>query len=177
MTIEALRDQLPDFAKDIRLNISSVLKEDAASGLKLNQIHGIALASAYATKHAGVIAAFEAETAAVLSEAEINAARGAATVMAMNNVYYRFVHLVSDQDYSKLPAGLRMNMIGAPGIEKVDFELYSLAVSAMNGCGMCMDAHVAQAEKHGITKQGVQQTIKIGAVVAALAQALVIAKL
>jgi alkyl hydroperoxide reductase subunit D len=90
----------------------------------------------------------------------------------MNNVYYRFVHLVSDKEYGKLPAKLRMNVIGSPGIAKVDFELYALAVSAINGCGMCMDAHVHEVAKAGVSRVGVQSAIRIAAVVNATAQAL-----
>ena len=100
--------------------------------------------------------------------------KAATTIMAMNNIYYRFVHLASGEDYARMPAGLRMNVIGNPGIEKVDFELYSLAVSAINGCGMCIDAHVAQLEKAGVSKSGIQHTIKIAAVVNAAAQAFAI---
>ena len=61
--------------------------------------------------------------------------------MAMNNIYYRFVHLVHAADYKTMPAKLRMNAMAKPGVDKVDFELWSLAVSAVNGCGMCLEAH------------------------------------
>lgn len=115
-----------------------------------------------------------AEASGTLSEAELQAAKSAAAVMGMNNVYYRFLHLVSDKDYGKMPARLRMNVIGNPGIAKVDFELYSLAVSAINGCGMCMDAHVHEIIKGGVSKNGIQSCIRIAAVVNAAAQALVI---
>jgi len=169
MSVEALRDSLGEHAKDIRLNLGSVLTTDGAPDLTQNQIFGIALASAYSTKNAAVISAVLADASGTLSEAEVNAAKSAATVMAMNNVYYRFVHLVSDKEYGKLPAKLRMNVIGAPGIPKVDFELYSLAVSAINGCGMCMDAHVHEVIKGGITPLGVQSAIRIGAVINAAA--------
>ena len=73
-----------------------------------------------------------------------------------------------------MPAGLRMNIIGKPGIDKVDFELMSLAVSAINGCGMCIDAHVHEVIKGGASKQGVQSTIRIAAILSAAAQALII---
>ncbi len=172
--IDALRDLLPDFAKDIRLNLSSVIKQDPNSGLTLNQVYGIALASAYATKHPAVIAAIAGETAATLSAEEINAAKAAATVMAMNNVYYRFIHLAHDTELSQLPAGLRMNVIAAPGIDKVTFELYSLAVSAINGCGLCIESHAAAVQKHNVSKPGVQHCVRVSAVVAAAAQALCI---
>jgi alkyl hydroperoxide reductase subunit D len=91
--------------------------------------------------------------------------------MAMNNIYYRFTHLVSDKDIAKLPAKLRMNVIGSPGIAKADFELMSLAVSAINGCGMCMDAHVHELAKVGVSKNGIQSTVRIAAVINAAAKA------
>lgn len=172
MALESLKNKIGDFAKDIRLNLSSVLTVEGAPDLTQNQIYGIALASAYSTRNASVIDAINSEVASTLSTAEIQAAKAAATIMAMNNIYYRFIHLVSDKEYSKLPAKLRMNVIASPGIEKVDFELYSLAVSAINGCGMCMDAHVHEVTKAGVTKIGVQSAIRIAAVINAATQAL-----
>src|SRR5204862_96628 len=73
--------------------------------------------------------------------AHVSAAHAAASIMAMNNVYYRFLHLVEDAEYAKLPARLRMNVIGSPGIARADFELLALAVSAINGCGTCVASH------------------------------------
>ncbi len=174
MTVEDLRQHLPEYAKDTKLNLSKVLSEEGAEGLTLNQIHSIALAAAYATKSSAVIAAVTDETGNTLSEEEVNAAKAAATIMGMNNVYYRFVHLVSDKEYGQMPANLRMNIIGNPGVEKVDFELMSLAVSAINGCGMCIDAHVHEVTKAGVSKQGVQSSIRIAGTLAAAAQALLI---
>lgn len=171
MTIETLKDQLPDYAKDTRLNLGSVISAEGAPDLNINQIYGIALSSAYATKSKAVIEAVKATVSGTLSEAELNAAKAAATIMGMNNIYYRFVHLAGDVEYKTMPAKLRMNVIGAPGIPKIDFELYSLAVSAINGCGMCIEAHNHEVLKAGITKLGVQSTIRIAAVVNSAAQA------
>lgn len=172
--LDALRDAIPDFAKDIRLNLGTVIKQDPNSGLTHNQVWGIALASAYATRHPAVIAAIAGEAASVLTPEETTAAKSAAAVMAMNNVYYRFIHLAHDTELSQLPAGLRMNVIAAPGIDKVTFELYALAVSAINGCGLCIESHTAAIQKHNVTKPGVQHCVRIAAVVTAAAQALVI---
>ncbi len=172
--LAGLKNALGEYAKDIKLNLSSVLRVDPGSGLSQKQIAATALASAYATKHQDVIRAIEAETAEYLEAEDVNAAKAAATIMGMNNIYYRFVHLVEDREYGKMPAGLRMNVIGNPGVEKTDFELYSLAVSAINGCGMCIESHVQQVEKHGISKAGVQHSIKIASVLNATAQALII---
>lgn len=174
MSIKEIRQSLGEYAKDIKINLGNVLDEEGSEGLNEKQIAGIAIASAYATKNKNLIDAFLNEYKEHFSESELDAIKGSATIMAMNNIYYRFIHLVSDSDYGKMPAGLRMNIIGNPGIEKVDFELYALAVSAINGCGMCMDAHVGVVEKAGISKQGVQSTIRIASVVNATAQALTI---
>lgn len=171
MTLETLKDSLDDSAKDVRLNLGTVLTEDGATGLTQSQIFGIALASAYSTRNLTVIEGVRADASSVLSEAELRAAKAAATIMAMNNVYYRFTHLVGDKEYGKLPAKLRMNILANHGIAKTDFELYALAVSAINGCGMCMEAHVYEAEKAGMSKQGVQSVIRIAAVINSLAQA------
>lgn len=174
MSIETLRARLGDYAKDITLNLGSVMTEEGAADLTTVQIAGIALASAYATRHADVITAVEAETTATLDDATRKAAKAAATIMAMNNVYYRFLHYVSDAEIKKLPARLRMNVIANPGIAKVDFELMSLAVSAINGCGMCMEAHTHEVIKGGASKTAVQSTVRIAATLNAVAQALVI---
>ena len=170
MSINDLKQQFPIYAADTKINFSKIFDETLFDGLTRNQAYGIALASAYTTKNTILINAVLAETKNTLSPEEIIAAKGSATIMAMNNVYYRFIHLASDKEFSKMPAGLRMTFIAKSGIEKVDFELYSLAVSAINGCGMCMDAHVHEVIKSGITRQGVQSAIKIAAIINSVAQ-------
>ena len=94
--------------------------------------------------------------------------------MAMNNIYYRFLHISEDKEYSQMPAGLRMRGIADHGIEKIDFEIFSLAASIINGCGMCIDAHANQLIKHGISKSQIQMVAKITAIVNSAAQVLII---
>ena len=168
--IDGLKEILPDFAKDIRLNLSSVLAADDASGLTQNQVLGVALASAYASRNTVVIEVIRGEAAALSSE-EVNAAKAAATIMAMSNIYYRSTYMTGDDEIGKLPAGLRMNVIGNPGVDKVTFKLYSLGVSAVNGCSACISAHTRKALVEGISKVGVQHTFRIAAVIFAAAQA------
>lgn len=170
MSIQNLKDQMPEYAKDTKLNLGRLVSGADVEGLTKIQAAAIALASAYATKNHKIVEAVSNEFKDTLSEQDVNAARAAATIMGMNNVYYRFVHLCSDKDYGTMPANLRMNIIANPGVEKVDFELYSLAVSAINGCGMCIDAHVNEVTKAGVTKLGVQSTIRIASVINAAAQ-------
>ncbi|MCA3255683.1 MAG: carboxymuconolactone decarboxylase family protein [Alphaproteobacteria bacterium] len=169
MSVNDLARTLPDYAKDLRLNISSLLQEQ---GLTDQQKYGTLVACAHAVGYGPLIAAAEAEAKDKLSEAAMNAAKAAAAIMAMNNIYYRFVHLASNKEYGTLPARLRMNVIGAPGIEKADFELMSLAVSAINGCGMCIDAHEKVLRDHGVSSQTIQTSVRLASVVHAIGKSL-----
>ncbi len=164
--IEALKNTIPDYAKDLRLNLSSVA---ADTTLTPQQTFGGLLAAAIASRNDAVITAVSADAAAVLTPQAFNAAKTAAAIMAMNNIYYRFVHLASDAEYGTLPARLRMNALANPGVEKVDFELWSLIVSAINGCGMCIDSHEKVLRKAGVSAAQVQQAVRIAAVVHAVA--------
>ncbi len=164
MTIDQLRDQIPDFAKDIRLNLGTLASETLLSD---QQKWGAFLASALAAGNPEVIKAVASETIEKLSAEAKTAARSAAAIMAMNNVYYRATHLMSSQEYQKMPAKLRMNVIGNPGVDKVDFELWALAVSAVNGCGMCLDSHEKVVRKAGLSADQVQTALRIAAVVSA----------
>lgn len=166
MSIDALRDQIPDYAKDIRLNLGTLASETTLSD---QQKWGAFLASALASGNAAVIKAIAAEVEGKLTPEAANAAKAAAAIMGMNNVYYRATHLMSAKDYAAMPAKLRMNVIGNPGVDKVDFELWSFAVSAINGCGMCLDSHEKVVRKAGLSTEQVQAALRIAAVVHAAA--------
>jgi len=167
--MDALKDRIPDYARDLRLNISSVLTPQGAPGLGESQLWMVAFASAIASRNAELARSIEAEATTRLTPVEIEAARSAAAIMGMNNVYYRFLHLVEDEEYAKLPARLRMNVIGSPGIAKADFELVSLAVSAVNGCGRCVTAHERVLRQHEVSREAVQSAVRIASVVHAVA--------
>ncbi|URL59125.1 carboxymuconolactone decarboxylase family protein [Luteibacter flocculans] len=170
MSVADLRSKLPEYAKDLKLNLDSVLSEAGAPGLNMAQIAMVALGSAYSARYTPLteaIAAFAAEHA---SAEQLTAAKGSAAIMGMNNIYYRFQHLVSHPEYEKLPAKLRMNVIGAyKGDAKNDFELVSLAVSAVNGCGMCIDSHDKVLRDGGISVQAIQSAVRIASVIHAVA--------
>jgi alkyl hydroperoxide reductase subunit D len=166
MTLDAIRAALPDYARDLKLNLSSVL---SVPTLTPQQLWGTALASAIAARNPGLLAAIETEAKTHLSPAAANAAKAAAAIMAMNNIYYRFTHLVGVPDYRGMPARLRMNVIANPGVDKVDFELWSLAVSAINGCGMCLEAHEREVTGKGLSREAVQDAVRIASVVHAVA--------
>ncbi len=169
-TTQSFKDSFPEFAKDVKINFGTVLTPEGSPGLTESQIAGVALASAYAVRSPVVLKAIRESAASALVEPEVQAAKAAASIMAMNNVYYRFVHLVEDKEYQAMPAKLRMTVIGNPGIAKVDFELYAMAVSAVNGCGMCLDAHARQLVKAGLSKEAIQSAVRIAAVLNSAAQ-------
>jgi alkyl hydroperoxide reductase subunit D len=168
MSLETLRAALPDYAKDLRLNLGSLAAEPA---LTEEQRAGTFVASAIAARNPVVTDAVIAEFGPKLSAPALEAAKAAAAIMAMNNVYYRFTHLVGG-DYPNMPAKLRMNVMARPGVEKATFELWSLAVSAINGCGMCMESHEKAVRQHGLTAEQVQAAVRIAAVVHAVAATL-----
>ena len=169
MSLPEIKSSIPDYAKDLRLNLESVLSEAGAPGLSAKQISLIALSSAIAARYQPLTHALDAEAAKVASAAELDGARTAAALMAMNNVYYRFTHLVGEPEYQTLRAGLRMNAMANPGCDKIDFELCSLAVSAINACGKCIDSHEQTLRKHGVSVQAIQSAARIAAVVQAVA--------
>jgi len=162
MSIDALRDLIPAYGKDISLNLSSLANETV---LNDQQKWGCFLASAHAIGVAPVVKLIEAQAATVLSPEAMTAAKAAAAIMGMNNIYYRSLHLMKNPEYTTLPAKLRMNIIANPGVEKLDFELWSTAVSAINGCGACLDAHEGELRKHAVPALQIQAALRIGAVV------------
>src|SRR6201992_3473138 len=169
MSLEDLKNRLPEYAKDLKLNLSSLAAEPS---LNEQQRAGTFVATALASRNADVTRAILGEFRPKLSPEALDAARAAASIMAMNNIYYRFTHLSSSPDYRTMPAKLRMNVIGKPGVEKADFELWSLAVSAINGCGMCIDAHEKVLREAGMTAEQIQAAVRIASVVHAVAATL-----
>ena len=161
-----LKSQIPAWARDLRVNLGNVLQSEH---LTEQQLWGTALAVATATRHPELLAAVDADAREHLSEEAYADALTAASLMAMNNIYYRFVHLVPEQAYGMMPARLRMQGIAQHSVPKADFELWSLAVSAVNGCGMCLGSHERTLVKEGITREAVQDAVRLASVLHAAA--------
>jgi lipoyl-dependent peroxiredoxin subunit D len=169
LSLDGIRDALPDYARDLKLNLGSVLTTTGAPGLNEKQIWSIALASAIASRNTGFARGIEALSRAHLADVEVEGAKAAAAIMGMNNVYYRFLHLVEDGEYQTMPARLRMNVIANHGIDKLDFELISLAVSAVNGCGLCVTSHEKKLRSHDVSRESIQSAVRIAATIHAVA--------
>jgi alkyl hydroperoxide reductase subunit D len=164
--VEAVREQLPEAAKDIRLNLQTVLQPGA---LTAAQRWGVAVASAIAARNPQLRDAILADARAEVDATVVDDAAAAAVLMGMNNVYYRFRHMVGKESYASLPARLRMNRIAKPATNKADFELFCLAVSAINGCEMCIRSHEAVVVAGGITEEQVNDAVRIASVIHAAA--------
>ncbi len=168
MSIANLESRIPEYARDIRLNLTTLAAEES---LTPQQKWGTFYATSLATGQAELIRSIGAEAVQHMTPQAMDAARSAASIMAMNNVYYKFTGMMSD-DYKTMPAKLRMSVIGNPGVEKIDFELWSLAVSAINGCQFCVVSHEAKLASGGLSREQIQASIRIAAVINAVAATL-----
>lgn len=168
--IDTLIDGLPTYAKDLKLNYSSLVRQN--SELTQQQLWGAVVASAIATRSTAMTEVALSEGAKYLSPQALEAAKTAASIMGMNNIYYRFQHLSSNEKYGTLPAKLRMNGLRSHGVDAIDFELWSVAVSAINGCGKCVDAHEKVVREKGVSEETILAVVRIASVVYAIGSVL-----
>lgn len=166
MDIETLLASCPDYAKDLKLNLTSVLRQ---TELTEQQLWGTAVCSALAARNPEVMDAIFTEAARHLAPEAMNAAKGAAAIMGMNNIYYRALHLMSNPGYRGQPARLRMQVIRNHGSDPVDFELWCLAASAIEGCASCLDSHEKVVREKGLSEEAVIAAIRIASVIHGLA--------
>ena len=164
-----LAEGFPDVAKDIRVNLQNVLQ---TATLNADQVWGTAIACAHAARNDALKQAIEADArAAGISDGVIADAKAAAVLMGMNNVIYRFKHVIGKDDYDKRPVRLRMQRLAQVASNKADFELFCLAVSAINNCQSCMAAHEDVVLKQGLSQDHVWDSVRIAATVHAAAVA------
>ena len=168
-SIEKLREALPPFAKDLQLNLSSVLQGGA---LDETQRWGVALACAITTGNAELKDAVLRDAATQVGDGVLDDARAAAALMAMNNVYYRFRHVIGKDSYGAKPARLRMSRIAQPKTDKPSFELMCLAVSTINGCELCVRSHEHAVIEGGLSEEHVHDAVRIAATIRGVAVAL-----
>ncbi len=170
MTLDGLMETLPAYAKDMKLNFSSVVSNQ--TDLNEQQLWGTVVACAMTSRNEDLTATALEEAASHLAPQTFEAAKSAAAVMGMNNIYYRFQHLASNEKYATMRAGLRMNAIRTHGVDPLDFELWCLAVSAINGCGACVDSHEKVLREKGFGEEKVLAAVRVAAVLHAIATVL-----
>jgi alkyl hydroperoxide reductase subunit D len=165
MTLDAFLNAIPAYARDLKLNLSTLLRQPE---LTEQQTWGTVVASAIASRNPRTISVLVAEAETHLTPEALSAAKAAAAIMGMNNVFYRFQHLANNERYTTIPARLRMNAIRAHGGDPVDFELWCTAVSAINACGACVASHEKILREKGMTEETIVAAVRIASVIHAL---------
>lgn len=169
-SIDALRAKIPEHSADVEHTLAKVL---SSSSLTPTQLWGTALACAITTRHEALASAIESDARALAVAPEaLDDARAAASLMAMTNVYYRFKHFIADDEIEKMPSRLRMKRTARPEGDEADFELFCVAVSAMNACEACVRHHSDKALKGGLTRTQLADAVRVGATLAGVAIAL-----
>jgi alkyl hydroperoxide reductase subunit D len=164
--VESVKNSIPDHSKDIKLNLDSVINR---SPLALEDTLAVALASALSANNGELAWAIQTSGEMDNFAAEVEAAKTAASLMGMNNVYYPFVEMTGDSDLKGLPPGLRMNAYAThAGVSKKKFEMYALAASIIGKCHFCVKNHYDTLKKEGMTVQELQHVGKIASVINAI---------
>ena len=164
--ITAIKDRIPDYAKDIRLNLDAVLSR---SSLEPHHAAGAALAAAFAARSKPLVDEIRGD--ASVDTAHKQAALTASALMGMNNVWYPFVEMAADADLKTMRAELRMNAYASHGgVDRPSFELYALAASIVGKCEFCVQSHYKLLRESGFTTQQLRDVGRIAAVVNAAAQ-------
>lgn len=166
MTLQQIADALPDYAKDQRVNLSNVLQQQE---LTEQQTWTVAVACAMSCRNQKLTSAVVAEAGSKLSAEQLNSAKAAGAVMGLNNVFYRFRHMIGKPDYEQIPARLRMQAIRMHGGDPVDFELACLAASAIKGCEACVKSHDAVVLEKGLSSEAVVASVRIASALHAVA--------
>ena len=160
--MDRVYELFPDYARDLKINLQNVLKQPE---LTEQQTWGTAVASAVASRNPHLMGAVLEKANQHLSPEAMGAAKSAAAIMGMNNIYYRFQHLSGNARYSEIPARLRMQAIRSHASDPLDFELWCIAVSAINGCGACVASHENVLREKGVTEETILAAVRIASVI------------
>ena len=167
--LDAIFAEIPEVAKNLRLNLSAVL---AGGTLAPSERWGVAIAVALASRSRRLAEALIASRPEEVTAKTVEDAVAAATLTSMSNVLYRFRHLVDKPSYDQKPTRLRMKRLTGPATTRAAFELFSLAVSVVNACAICVRSHEATLLEHGTTEDQIHDAVRIASVVHGAAVAL-----
>lgn len=166
MSLDQLIDNLPAWAKDLKLNFSSLVRNNTE--LTPHQLWGTVVTCTIVTRSANLTAAVLEAATEHLAPNVLEAAKAAAAIMSMNNIFYRFHHLSSNEKYATMPARLRMTGLRGHGVDEADFELWCLAASAVKGCGKCVDSHEHVVREKNVSEETIAAVIRVASVVHAI---------
>lgn len=165
--VDQLKDSLPEYAKDIKLNLDAVINR---SSFDPDYATALSLAAAVQTGNSKLVTFI---AAAVTDEVEKNAALTAGTIMAQNNIWYPYIEMLDDPNVKGLPAQLRMNAIASHGgTTKAKFESYALIASIIGKCHFCINGHADTLKAEGYSSEQIRDLGRIAAVINALSKVL-----
>lgn len=167
--VNQLCEGLADTAKDLKLNLPAVLQSEH---LNSEEVWAVALTTSYFLRHAVLQEAVLADAEPILGSAGVEDAQAAASLMAMNTIYFRFRHMVGKEVYGQMRAGLRMNRMMSPATSKQQFELSALACAALAGCEACLQSHEANLVQDGYSELQINDVVRIAATMQGVAVAL-----
>jgi alkyl hydroperoxide reductase subunit D len=176
MSIDAIADKIPSYADDIKLNLMDIFSNEV-EGLTVQQVYGIALSCSYNLKHEKLLNNFRNEAKIILDDSQREATKKAAAIMAMNNTYYMFSHMISNDEIRKMPADLHMHVLTDHGIDKTDFEMYLIGVSILNNCEYCVNFHAERLLRRGVSHIAIRNIARIASVLRAVVEVLEIERL
>jgi alkyl hydroperoxide reductase subunit D len=162
-SLEAMLLGETKYVRDARINLKNVLGSQSFSQ---KEAYLLALSIAVNEKNRVLMTSFtELAKQQGATDAEIAEIHACASLLSVNNVFYRFRHFIKKDSYQTMPAGIKMTIMMNPVLGKEFFELVSLAVSAVNGCEMCVTSHEASVLKLGTSEQRVFDAIRLAAVI------------
>lgn len=172
--LDELCDALPEWAEDLRRNLAALERD---SPLDSRQLWGTLLTCALATREPRLVALVDARARARLAPHERRAAASIAAIMAMNAIYFGSTHALADARVRGMPSRLRMQVMGRPGIARLDDELWCVAAAAIHGCAPCLDSHAQALLAAGGTLAQLHEVVRVAAILGGIAQALASATL
>lgn len=167
-SLDLLEEGRSRYVADLKINFKNSF-DSAQLSKKEVALLGVALAVNAGNK---VLKQFFRDNALTegASEAEIADAVACASLLSANNVFYRFRHFVNKEKYNEIPARIKMNIMARPVVGKEFFELISLAVSAVNGCEMCVKAHENSLIELGSKEERIFEAVRLAAVITSVSK-------
>lgn len=166
-SLDFLAEQNARYIKDLKVNISNALAYETLTE-KERWLLTLAVAT-NESKAALRAASLEKAREAGASDAELCETIACVSLLNTNNVFYRFRHFTKKEFYETTPAGIKMSIMVNPILGKEFFELLSLAVSALNGCELCVNAHEESLRRLGTTEVRIYEAIRLTSIVKGLA--------
>lgn len=164
-----------EIVRDVALNVSRALDGDAALLARADRLligYGVVVAKTGTPKQGLALWLADAAKLAGKTDEDLEAAQAVALACATYNGYYKFRSLVAEsKDFDSFGAALRASPFVRSSLPKTLVELICLAVSVANGCGQCVNGHVATIRQAGLANANatMDETVRIGAVLTALA--------